>query len=125
MTWVEDIETTTYIEEHKSSPNLERRDSITLQQTLNGANTVFGIQSDSPRWKKVAVINRMRAKKKMDRKAASVNRETALPSNVVLVLDSDEEEKDGEEGKVGEVRIEEERRTEGWSEATAACNPPL
>ena len=99
---------------------LERRDSIQLQQALQGANTVFGVHSDSPRWKKVAAINRKRAKKKSER---SQPKHTS-PDNVGLVFDSGEED-EKEEGKWGGElgeRGEEEKGGEEEKEHQGSSN---
>ena len=102
--WVEEIETTTYIEEQHRGPNLERRDSIQLQQALQGANTVFGVHSDSPRWKKIATINRKRAKRKSEKSKSNLT----APHNVGITFDSDEYDSDSdEEGKEEEKGKEE------------------
>lgn len=47
-------------------PPFKRRDSITLQQTNNGNNTIFGMNCTSPRWHKIADANRRRAKGKLE-----------------------------------------------------------
>jgi len=44
---------------------LTRRDSISLQNTMGGKNTIFAMNAESPRWHKVALVNKKRAARKM------------------------------------------------------------
>ena len=49
-------------------PNLLlRRDSITLHKDLRGANTLYGQNAESPRWKRVTAANRKLVGKGMDK----------------------------------------------------------
>jgi hypothetical protein len=94
------IEETTYfaslspnLDREGSSPGLlTRRDSITLQQSLHGNNTVFGMHADSPRWKKVALLNKQRAARKekaeREERASKGMAEAATPSRVQLDVDN-------------------------------------
>ncbi|GMI43637.1 hypothetical protein TeGR_g4531 [Tetraparma gracilis] len=51
-------------------PSLERRDSVTLARTHKNSNTAFGLAADSPRWRKVALLNKQRAAREEAREEA-------------------------------------------------------
>ncbi|GMH77082.1 hypothetical protein TL16_g07288 [Triparma laevis f. inornata] len=92
-----ELESTTYFTSvQNSSPMLERRDSITLQHTMQGMNTIYGVHSESPRWKKVAGINRKRVAKKMREKKGEIDKAVGV-GKIGLNIESDEEEEEEEE----------------------------
>mmetsp|Transcript_12428 Transcript_12428/g.24661 ORF Transcript_12428/g.24661 Transcript_12428/m.24661 type:complete len:432 (-) Transcript_12428:34-1329(-) len=99
--WTDNVESTTYFESvQNKAPMLERRDSITLQQTMGGHNTVFGVHSESPRWKKVAALNKRRVARKMEEKRVEISK-AASPTKIGLSLEDEEEEKEESKGDDG------------------------
>ena len=114
--WRDKIETTTYFESVQNrAPMLERRDSITLQHALGGQNTVFGVHSESPRWKKVAALNKKRIKKKMEKKKVEIAA-AASPAKVEvgLSMEDDDDDECGEQKE--ERKDEEEEKSNGvWA----------
>ncbi|GMH71293.1 hypothetical protein TrST_g3321 [Triparma strigata] len=94
-----DLETTTYFDSvQNKAPMLERRDSITLQHTMQGMNTIYGVHSESPRWKKVAAINRKRVAKKLKDRKSEIEK-AASPAKIGLNIDSDEDDDAGGGGE--------------------------